>query len=129
MTAYIALLRRDPGSDFGADFPDFPGCITAGKTLDDARRMAAEALDLHMAGMLADGDPIPEPSSLDAIMADPENRDATAFLVDVTTLPAKSVRINVMLPTDLVAAIDRVTRNRSRFLAEAAAASLKARSR
>lgn len=115
MTTYIALLRRDPDSDFGVDFPDFPGCITAGKTLEEARQMAAEALDLHMAGMLEDGDPIPEPSSLDAIMADPDNRDATAFLVDVTTLPAKSVRINVMLPADLVAAIDRVTRNRSRF--------------
>src|SRR4051812_9135425 len=126
MTAYIALLRRDPGSDFGGDFPGFSGCITAGETLEEAPPMAVEALDLHIAGMLEDGDPIPEPSSLDAIMADPENHDATAFLVDVTTRPAKSVRINVMLPADLVAAIDRVTLNRSRFLAEAAAARLKA---
>jgi predicted RNase H-like HicB family nuclease len=125
VTAYIALLRRDPGSDFGVDFPDFPGCVTAGKTLEEARRMAAEALNLHLAGVLEDGEPIPEPSSLDAIMADPDNRDATAFLVDVVPQPAISVRVNVMLPSNLVAAIDRVTRNRSRFLAEAAAAHLK----
>ena len=34
--------------------------------------------------------------------------------------PAKSVRINVMLPEDLIAAIDRIATNRSRFLTEAA---------
>jgi predicted RNase H-like HicB family nuclease len=33
MTAYIALIRKEPDSDFGVDFPDFPGCVTAGRTL------------------------------------------------------------------------------------------------
>jgi predicted RNase H-like HicB family nuclease len=125
LTAYIALLRKEPASDFGVDFPDFPGCVTAGKTLEEARHMAAEALELHIEGMLEDREPIPEPSTLDTIMGDPENRDAVAFLVDVGTRPPKSVRINVMLPEDLVAAIDRVATNRSRFLADAAIASLK----
>jgi predicted RNase H-like HicB family nuclease len=120
MTAYIALLRKEPASDFGVDFPDFPGCVTAGKTLEEARRMAAEALDLHVTGMTEDGEPIPEPAVLDVVMSDPANRDAVAFLVDVSTRPAKSVRINVMLPEDLVTAIDRVAPNRSRFLTEAA---------
>ena len=46
MTAYIALLRKQPDSDFGVDFPDFPGCVTAGETLEEARVMAAEALAL-----------------------------------------------------------------------------------
>jgi predicted RNase H-like HicB family nuclease len=124
MTAYIALLRKDPTSDFGVDFPDFPGCVTAGKTLDEARTMAAEALELHIEGMQEDRDPLPEPSTLDAMMADPENHLAVAFLVEVGTKPARSVRINVMLPKDLVSAIDRVTTNRSRFLAEAAKAKL-----
>jgi len=82
--------------------------------------MAAEALALHVGGMLEDREPIPEPSSLDSIMSDPENRDAVAFLVEVPTRPSKSIRINVMLPQDVVVAIDRVTANRSRFLAEAA---------
>ncbi|MBV9785144.1 MAG: type II toxin-antitoxin system HicB family antitoxin [Acidisphaera sp.] len=124
MTAYIALLRKEPASDFGVDFPDFPGCVTAGKTLDEARRMAAEALALHVGGMVEDGEPIPPASSLDTVMADRENRDAVAFLVELATHPAKAVRINVMLPEDLVEAIDRTTRNRSRFLAEAARAKL-----
>ena len=125
MTAYIALLRKDPTSDYGVDFPDFPGCITAGKTLDDARRLAVEALDFHIEGMTEDREPIPEPSTLDAIMADPGNRDAVAFLVEVAARPSKAVRINVMLPQDLVEAIDRATKNRSRFLAEAARSKLR----
>jgi predicted RNase H-like HicB family nuclease len=128
MTAYLALLRKEPESDFGVDFPDFPGCVTAGKTLEEARLMAAEALALHVEGMAEDHEPIPEPLTLDAVMSDPENRDAVAFLVDVGTRPVKSIRINVMLPEDLVAAIDRVASNRSRFLAEAAVATLRDRS-
>jgi predicted RNase H-like HicB family nuclease len=120
MTAYIALLRKEPSSDFGVDFPDFPGCVTAGQSLEEARRMAAEALALHIEGMQQDGGPVPEPSALDAIMGDPDNRDAVAFLVEAPARPAKSIRINVMLPQDVVAAIDRVSSNRSRFLTDAA---------
>lgn len=120
MAAYIALIRKEAGSDFGVDFPDFPGCVTAGRTLEEARRMAVEALALHIEGMTEEGEPIPAPSSLDAIMADPANADSVAALVDVATGPARAVRINVTLPADLVDAIDRVSTNRSRFLADAA---------
>ena len=124
MTAYIALLRKDDASDYGVEFPDFPGCVTAGKSLDDARRMAAEALALHVEGMVEDDEPIPEPSGLDAVMTAPGHRDTVAFLVNVPTRPAKAMRINVILPEDIVKAIDRTTTNRSRFLAEAARAKL-----
>ena len=120
MTAYIGFIRKDQGSDFGVDFPDFPGCVTAGRSLDEARGMAAEALVLHVQGMTENRESIPGPSSLDAVMSDPGNRDGVAFLVEIATRPAKAVRINVMLPEDLVEAIDRTTTNRSRFLAEAA---------
>jgi predicted RNase H-like HicB family nuclease len=68
MTDYIALLHKDKGSDYGVSFPDFPGCITAGKTLEEARRMAAEALAFHIEGLIEDGEAIPGPSTLDAIM-------------------------------------------------------------
>jgi predicted RNase H-like HicB family nuclease len=125
MTAYIALIRKEPDSDFGVDFPDFPGCVTAGRTLDEARRMAYDALELHIRGMIEDNEPIHEPSPLDAIMADTANREAVAFLVDVATKPTRSIRVNVMLPADLLEAIDRSTNNRSRFLTDAARAKLR----
>ena len=120
MASYIALIRKDPASDYGVDFPDFPGCVTSGTDLDDARRMAAEALALHIAGMVEDGELVPDPSSLEAVMDDPHNRDAVAILVDAPAAPSPAVRINITLPKDLIAAIDRVSGNRSRFLAEAA---------
>lgn len=125
MTSYIALLRKDPGSDYGVEFPDFPGCVTAGTDLEDARRMAVEALALHIEGMIEDGEPLPEPSSLDAIMDDPEHREAVVLLVDAPAVAAPAIRINVTMPKDLIAAIDRVSTNRSRFLADAARAELK----
>ncbi len=124
MTSYIALIRKEPDSDYGVDLPDFVGCVTAGRTLEDARRMAAEALALHVEGMTEDGETIPEPASLDTIMTNAENKDAVAVLVDVATR-SRSIRINVTLPQDLVEQMDRVTRNRSGFLAEAARARLK----
>ena len=36
---YIALIHKDARSDYGVSFPDFPGCITAGKTLDEAKHI------------------------------------------------------------------------------------------
>ena len=125
MTAYIALLRKDPRSDYGVDFPDFPGCITAGRTLEEARRMAEEALAFHVDGMRQDGEPIPPPSPMDTIMADRHNRNAVAFLVDLPAQSRRAIRINVSLPEDVVQSIDRVSANRSRFLADAARERLK----
>jgi predicted RNase H-like HicB family nuclease len=44
MCQFIALIHKDADSDYGVSFPDLPGCVTAGATLDEARDMAAEAL-------------------------------------------------------------------------------------
>jgi predicted RNase H-like HicB family nuclease/predicted RNA binding protein YcfA (HicA-like mRNA interferase family) len=56
---YIAYLHKNRKSDFGVSCPDFPGCITTGRTLEEARRRAAEALSFHMAGLIQDGEKIP----------------------------------------------------------------------
>ena len=92
---YIAYLHKDKGSDFGVSFPDFPGCITAGKTLDEAHRLAAEALGLHIASMVEDGEAVPAPSTLDALENDPAREGAVAFLVHVAPETERTVRINI----------------------------------
>ncbi|TJV43767.1 MAG: type II toxin-antitoxin system HicB family antitoxin [Mesorhizobium sp.] len=124
MKQYIGLIHKDAGSDFGVSFPDFPGVITAGKDLDDARSMAEEALALHIEGLVEDGAAIPEPSSLEAVMADADNRDGVAILVAVKTEARKTVRINVTLPDDVLQRIDAFAEahgyTRSGFLAKAA---------
>jgi len=120
MTSYFGLIRKDTDSDFGVDFPDFPGCISAGTTLDEARRMAQEALELHVGGMIEDGEALPVGSSLETIMADPENADAVAFVVTVPDAADRTVRVNITLPERLLRRIDERAKNLSAFLARAA---------
>ncbi|MGO8738651.1 type II toxin-antitoxin system HicB family antitoxin [Rhodoblastus sp.] len=124
MRQYIALIHKDADSNFGVSFPDLPGCVTAGATLDEARDMAAEALALHLEGMAEDGSAIPEPSSLETIMAEAQNRDAVAILVAAPPQTIKAVRINVTLPEDVLANVDAYAAangfSRSGFLAYAA---------
>ena len=124
MTTYIALLRKEAKSDYGVDFPDFPGCVTAGRSLEEARLMAEEALRGHVETMLEEGEALPEPTTLDAIMADPDNRDAVAFLVELHQPSSKAVRINVTIPEADLRAIDELAKrqgvSRSKLLLNAA---------
>jgi predicted RNase H-like HicB family nuclease len=124
MRQYIALIHKEANSDYGVSFPDLPGVVSAGSTLDEARDMAAEALALHLEGMAEDGETAPEPSSLEEIMKDAQNRDGVAVLVATPTTDVKSVRINVTMPADVLDQIDRYAERegftRSGFLAQAA---------
>jgi predicted RNase H-like HicB family nuclease len=108
---YIAYLHKDRKSDFGVSFPDFPGCVTAGKTLEEARRLAPEALTLHKQGMIADGEPIPEPSTLDDLVGDPAIRNAVAILVSVA-VAEKVERFNITARKSQIEEIDRRARSR-----------------
>jgi predicted RNase H-like HicB family nuclease len=105
---YIAYLHKERASDFGVSFPDFPGCVTAGRTLEEARRMAAEALALHIEGMIEDGEVVPEPSNLDDVEKDPNMRGAVAVLVSVEPAADKTVRINITARESQLEAIDRL---------------------
>ena len=124
MTNYIGLIHKEADSDYGVSFPDFPGVVTAGTSLDDARAMAEEALCLHIEGMIEDGEPVPEPSSLQDVMADPENKNGVAILVSVKSDVKKAVRVNVTLPEDVLVLIDQYATDhgytRSGFLVLAA---------
>lgn len=122
MKTYIALLRKEEGSSYGVDFPDFPGCITGGETMDVAYREAPEALQFHIKGMLEDGEQIPEPTPLDEIMADPENEGAVPFPVEVPGKKAKRVDITVSeaILKDIDAYARKHNMSRSAFLVDAA---------
>ena len=120
---YIAYLHKEANSDYGVSFPDFPGCITAGATLEEARSMAAEALSVHIAGMRDDGEAIPEPSTLDDLRRDPALKNAVAFLVSISE-PEKTVRFNVTARESQLGEIDSRARaarlTRSAFLVQSA---------
>jgi len=57
--SYYAIF--DPAVEGGYDvsFPDFPGCVTFGKSFEEAKRMAAEVLELWLEELSAQRAPIP----------------------------------------------------------------------
>ena len=125
MANYIAVIHKDPASDFGVSFPDFPGCVTAGRSIDDAKDMAQDAISLHIKGMLEDGESIPAPSKLEDIMDDPDYADAAAvIIVTVSDAKPRSVRVNITVPEDMLRKIDSMAKkkgmSRSAFLVNAA---------
>ena len=125
MANFIAIVHKDATSDFGISFPDVPGCVTAGNSIDEAKDMAHDALSLHIKGLLEDGENIPTPSKLEDIMADPDYSDAVAILVVTAEgKKARSVRVNITVPEDMLRKIDAVAKkrgmSRSSFLINAA---------
>ena len=81
MHQYFAVIFQDLDMDFSATFPDLPGCVAAAATLEEARTLAGEALASRLADMQRDGDPIPEPSSLETIVDREDSRCGAAILV------------------------------------------------
>lgn len=57
-------------------FPDLPGCLTSGDNAEEAYAAAREALEGFLYVMEQDGDTIPTPSPLDAILAQAEAGEA-----------------------------------------------------
>lgn len=78
---YVGVIRKVPGSDFNVDFPDVPGCVTAGKSMREARRRAAEALASHLEGIAAGGRPLPVARDLTAIRDDPACAGGTTLIL------------------------------------------------
>jgi predicted RNase H-like HicB family nuclease len=85
MRQYIGIVHKDPQSDFGVSFPDFPGAVTAAPTFEEAVKMAAEALLLHVEGMIAEGETIPEPSTPEQVAKNPEWIDGKPIWVPLKT--------------------------------------------
>ena len=125
MANYIAIVHKEAKSDFGVSFPDFSGCITAGKNIDEAKDMAQEALTLHIQGMLEDGEQLPGPTKLEEIMSDLDYASAIAYLVvSVPDGKPRTVRVNVTVPEMTLKQIDAAAKkrgmSRSSFLVHAA---------
>ena len=63
---YVVVFEHAPGMNYGAWVPDLPGVIAAADTREECEQLIREAIPLHLRGMREHGDPIPEPSSVDA---------------------------------------------------------------
>ncbi len=102
---YPAIIER-AADGYGVFFPDLPGCTSAGATVQDAAENAEEALQAHIDLAAEHGDPIPPPSALDAIPRESDVIEVARVLVRADP-PGRSVRVNITLQEDLLAAMER----------------------
>lgn len=103
MDRYIFTAIFEPSEDGGycITFPDLPGCITEGDNLEEALKMAKEALQLHLWGLEDDEDIIPNPTAPEDI-----KHDCEAFVVPIEAYMApirdemrnKSVKKTLTIP-------------------------------
>ena len=129
---FVAFLHTD-GDGWGISFPDFPGCVSRGATEDEALTRGEAALAFHVEGMREDGEALPEPRSVAAIMAEPElaewRHEALIAYVPLLFDRGSPRRVNVSLDSGLLDAIDREASRRkmtrSAFLSSAARAELR----
>lgn len=119
---YVAVIHKDKSSDYGVMFPDFPGCISAGKTIEEAYQMAEEALQFHIDGMIEDKDEIPHPTTLEAVRK--KHKKTEALLLIPARIPSKVTRINITVDEKFLRKLDKFLEthheNRSSFFVEAA---------
>lgn len=59
-----AIVIEKSENNYGAWVPDLPGCVATGKSAGIVQKRIREAIELHLAGMREDGDPIPPPAAL-----------------------------------------------------------------
>ncbi len=59
---YAVVIEKGPNS-YGAYVPDLPGCVAVAKSAEEAKKLIAEAVFLHLEGLREDGLPIPEPAT------------------------------------------------------------------
>jgi predicted RNase H-like HicB family nuclease len=58
--SYLVVIEHGE-RNFSAHVPDLPGCIATGLTREQTVEHMREAIALHLEGLRADGEPIPEP--------------------------------------------------------------------
>ncbi|UVK44367.1 type II toxin-antitoxin system HicB family antitoxin [Mesorhizobium sp. AR07] len=85
MRQYVGLIHKEHASDYGVSFPDFPGVVTAGASIDEARELAEQALAFHVEGLIDDGEAVTEPASLEQVMAGADRRELTTIMVPLRT--------------------------------------------
>lgn len=63
MKRYAVVIEKG-AENYSGYVPDLPGCIATGATIEETERLLREAIDLHLEGLVEDGVPVPEPSSV-----------------------------------------------------------------
>ena len=57
---YTVILQKEPEGGYTVTVPALPGCITYGKNVEEAKKMAIEAIELYLESLKEDNEEIPE---------------------------------------------------------------------
>lgn len=57
---FTIIIERQPEGEYLVSVPALPGCYTEGRTLEEARSMAADAIRAYCISLLKHGEPIPQ---------------------------------------------------------------------
>lgn len=68
MSGYVVVVERDEAGGYSTWSPDLPGCVAAAADYDECLQLMTEAVQLHVAGLKEDGDAVPEPTALAALI-------------------------------------------------------------
>jgi antitoxin HicB len=60
MRTYTIVVEPEQGGGYYVTVPALPGCFTRAGTLEESQARAIEAIEVHIAGLQADGEPIPD---------------------------------------------------------------------
>ena len=84
----VGIIHEEEGV-FGISFPDFPGAISTGESIEDVVRKGAQMLAHHLNGMAEYKEELPSLRSFDQICADEPEwvEDGVAVAVPVETGP------------------------------------------
>jgi predicted RNase H-like HicB family nuclease len=66
MTSYAVVIERADDGGYGAWCPDLPGCVAVADSEDAVLAGMRRAIELHLAGLREDGQPIPYPATVAA---------------------------------------------------------------
>ena len=109
---YVGVVERGLHGTFGLYFPDLPGCVSAGDTLEGTIKGGAEALAMHIDAMKDHGIPIPAAKPPEAFDADEwEGSDVHSLInfpvdIDADVVKTPPVRLNISLPARLADRVD-----------------------
>ena len=119
---YVAVIDKDPGSAYGVQFPEVPGCYSAADSFDDIVPNAIEALSLFF----EDGEPVP-PRGIEAVreqVAESIAEGAVLMMIPYVRDRKRVVRVNLSLEKGFVDTLDEAARmrgmTRSAFVQKAA---------
>jgi predicted RNase H-like HicB family nuclease len=59
----LLIVVERTGTGYSAYSPDLVGCVATGATREEVEREMKEAIDFHLEGMRAEGEPVPQPSA------------------------------------------------------------------